>query len=156
MARPRKFRCVWNEPGITYFKPRGIPVRELEEIVLSVEELEAIRLKDLDGLKQEEAAGIMEISRPTFHRVLNSGRSKIADALIKGKALRIEGGDYKMAPRKFKCGQCGIALEIDHGTPRPTECPKCKSLDIHRSEEDRGYNCQGGAGKGRCGRSSNK
>jgi len=84
-------------PGVTYFKPAGIPLRSLEEIHLSVEEAEAIHLKDLEGLEQEEAAEIMNISRSTFQRVLSSARKKIADALLNGKALRIAGGNYELA-----------------------------------------------------------
>ncbi len=90
-------------PGVTYFKPAGIPLRALEEIRLTVEEAEAIRLKDLEGLEQEEGAEKMNISRPTFQRVLASARQKIADALLKGKAIRIEGGNFEMSPRRFLC-----------------------------------------------------
>jgi len=90
-------------PGVTYFKPAGIPLRALEEIHLTVEEAEAIRLKDLEGLEQEEGAEKMNISRPTFQRVLASARQKIADALLKGKAIRIEGGNFEMSPHRFHC-----------------------------------------------------
>lgn len=103
MARPFKCRRVAFMPGVTYFKPAGIPLRALEEIRLTVEEAEAIRLKDLDGLEQEEGAEKMNISRPTFQRVLASARQKIADALLKGKAIRIEGGNFEMSPRRFRC-----------------------------------------------------
>jgi len=96
MPRPRRCRRVWLEPNITYFKPAGIPVRELEEVVLTVDEFEAIRLKDLEGLEQEEAAKKMNISQPTFFRLLNSARKKIADAIVNGKAIKIEGGSYKL------------------------------------------------------------
>jgi len=95
MPRPRLCRRVWFEPNVTYFKPAGIPVRELEEIILTVDEFEAIRLKDLEGLEQEEAAKKMNISQPTFFRLLDSARKKIADAMVNGKAIRIEGGKYK-------------------------------------------------------------
>lgn len=152
MARPKKCRCVGSEPNITYFKPRGVPVCYLEEIILVVEELEALRLKDIEGLDQEEAAKNMKISRPTFHRVLNSARAKIADALIKGKAIRIEGGDYIMAMRKFNCTDCGHKWEVAYGAAKPAKCPKCESSNVHRSEEDKGYARRGGAGRGRCGR----
>jgi hypothetical protein len=68
-----------------------------------VEEAEAIRLKDLQGLEQEEGAEKMNISRPTFQRVLASARQKMADALLNGKAIRIEGGNFEMSPRRFRC-----------------------------------------------------
>jgi len=90
-------------PGVTYFKPAGIPLRALEEMRLTVEEAEAIRLKDLEGLEQEGGAEKMNVSRPTFQRILASARQKIADALLNGKAIRIEGGNFEMSPRRFRC-----------------------------------------------------
>ncbi len=103
MSRPQKCRRVAFLPNVTYFKPAGIPLRALEEVRLSVEEAEAIRLKDLEGLEQEQGAEKMNISRPTFQRVLASAREKIADALLNGKAIRIEGGNFEMSPRRFHC-----------------------------------------------------
>jgi predicted DNA-binding protein (UPF0251 family) len=96
MARPRLCRRVRFNPDVTYFKPRGIPLRKLEEVILHVDEFEALRLKDLEGLEQEDAAKKMGISRPTFQRLLVSARKKIADAIVKGKAIKIEGGTYKI------------------------------------------------------------
>lgn len=94
MARQPKCRHVEFIPPITSFKPAGIPRFCMEEIVLLVEEMEAIRLKDYLGMEQEECAQKMQVSRPTFQRILIEGRAKIAEALIMGKAIRIEGGDY--------------------------------------------------------------
>ena len=94
MPRPPKCRRVEFLPGVTFFKPAGVPMRLLEEIVLSVEEAEAIRLKDLEGLEQKEGAERMNVSRPTFQRVLVSARQKLADALLNGKVIRIEGGNF--------------------------------------------------------------
>lgn len=99
MPRPIKWRRVAFIPEATYFKPAGIPMRVLEEVRLSVEEAEAVRLKDLEGLEQEQGAEKMNISRPTFQRVLVSARQKIAEALLNGKAIRIEGGNFEMAPQ---------------------------------------------------------
>ena len=99
MPRPIKWRRVTFIPEATYFKPAGIPMRVLEEVCLSVEEAEAIRLKDMEGLEQEQSAEKMNISRPTFQRVLWSARQKIANALLNGKAIRIEGGNFEMAPQ---------------------------------------------------------
>jgi predicted DNA-binding protein (UPF0251 family) len=96
MARPFKCRRISFMPGVTYFKPAGIPMRHLEEVQLTVEELEAIRLKDLEGMEQEEGGEKMNVSRPTFQRILSSARKKIADALLNGKAIRVEGGNYKL------------------------------------------------------------
>lgn len=89
-------RQVGFLPEITVFKPLGVPRTELEEVVLSVEEIEAIRLKDLEGMDQNLSAEQMKVSRATFQRVLNSARTKIADVLINGKLLRIEGGDFEL------------------------------------------------------------
>ncbi len=78
------------------FKPAGVPLRALEEIAMTLDEFEALRLADLDGLQQEPAARQMNVSRPTFSRVLEAARRKLADALVHGKALRIEGGPVQL------------------------------------------------------------
>jgi len=127
-----KWRCVASIPKVTYFKPAGIPYRTLEEVRLSVEEAEAIRLKDLEGLEQEECARRMNISRPTFHRVLAAGRGKVADALLNGKAIRIEGGNFEMAARRFYCingHQWDVPFEAMIAGP-PDLCPTCKTPNI--------------------------
>ncbi len=101
MPRPKKCRNVWCTPYITYFKPAGIRVIGLEEVVLTIDEFEAIRLKDLEGLDQEEAAKRMNISQPTFHRLVLSARKKVTDAIVNGKAIKIEGGTFKiLRPRR--------------------------------------------------------
>lgn len=92
MPRPRKCRCVSFKPDVNFFKPAGIPMRELEIVTLSLDEIEAIRLADYEGLYQEEAAEKMQISRQTFGNIVSEARKKVADALINGKAIRIEGG----------------------------------------------------------------
>jgi len=97
MSRPCKCRRICFMPGVTYFKPAGIPMRVLEENCLSFEEIEAIRLRDLERLEQVECAQEMNVSRPTYQRVLASARRKIADSLLSGKALRIEGGNYELS-----------------------------------------------------------
>jgi predicted DNA-binding protein (UPF0251 family) len=94
MARPRKCRCIESRPNVTYFKPRGIPVVELEEVCISLDEFEALRLADYEGLYHEDSALKMKISRQTFSRILNEARRKTAECLLKGKALRIELGDH--------------------------------------------------------------
>jgi uncharacterized protein len=90
MSRPRKCRCVQCKPSAVYFKPRAIPMTELEEVALSMDEIEAISLADYEGLYHEDAALRMKISRQTFGRILNEAHKKVAECLIKGKALRIE------------------------------------------------------------------
>jgi uncharacterized protein len=130
MPRPSKCRRVEYLPGITYFKPAGIPLRDLEEVSMSVEEAEAIRLKDLEGLEQEQGAEKMNISRPTFQRILASARKKIADALLNGKAVRIEGGNFELTWRRFRCHR-GHEWELDTPTSvLPERCPKCRLPDV--------------------------
>ena len=129
MPRPTKCRRVAFLPSVAYFKPAGIPLRALEEVRLSVDEAEAIRLKDLEDLEQEEGAEKMNISRPTFQRVLASGRQKIADALLNGKAIRIEGGSFEMAFRTFRClneHEWEVPFEVMMSAP-PQLCPTCNT-----------------------------
>ncbi|NCB08915.1 MAG: DUF134 domain-containing protein [Bacteroidia bacterium] len=90
MVRPRLCRNVKFNPQVNYFKPQGIPVRCLEVVQMSLEEMEALRLKNLEGLEQTEAAQKMSTSQSTFARILASANQKTADALINGKAIRIE------------------------------------------------------------------
>jgi len=101
VSRPFKCRRVAFIPGVTYFKPAGIPLRDLDEVQLTVEELESIRLKDLEGLEQEQGAVKMNISRQTFQRVLASAMQKIANALLNGKAIRVEGGNFEISPDRL-------------------------------------------------------
>lgn len=132
MSRPLKCRRVAFLPDVTYFKPAGMPLRVLDEVQLSVEEAEAIRLKDLESLDQGEGAERMNISRPTFQRVLASGRQKIADALLNGKAIRIGGGSFEMAFSRFKClneHEWEVPFETMISIP-PQLCPECKTSDI--------------------------
>ena len=98
MPRPKKCRWISSQPGVTYFKPRGIPLRMLEEVCLEKDELEAMRLADWDSLSHEQAAVKMNVSRATFGRIVAKGRKKVADALIHGKAIRIEGGEVDLRP----------------------------------------------------------
>ena len=93
MVRPRLCRNVEFNPQVNYFKPQGIPVRCLEVVQMSLEEMEALRLKNLEGLEQTEAAQKMNTSQSTFARILASANQKTANALINGKAIRIEQGN---------------------------------------------------------------
>jgi len=121
LPRNPRSRKVEQMPKCMSFKPAGIPSYDLDEITLKIEELEAIRLKDVLHLDQAECALRMEISRPTFQRVLNSARSKIAEALLEGKALKIEGGDFNLGQKRKCCPRCEYSLV---GTGE-AECPKC-------------------------------
>jgi len=95
MSRPCRCRRIRCKPDTNYFKPRGIPLDMLEEVNLGLDELEAIRLADFNGLYQEDAAKKMAISRQTFGNIINSAHKKIADVLLNAKALKIEGGKVK-------------------------------------------------------------
>jgi predicted DNA-binding protein (UPF0251 family) len=117
---------------VTYFKPAGIPLANLQEVRLSIEEAEAIRLKDIEGLEQDDGAQKMSISRSTFARILLSARKKVADALLNGKAIRIEGGNYEMAVRHFRCGnghEWEVPFEVMVKQP-PELCPTCNTANI--------------------------
>jgi predicted DNA-binding protein (UPF0251 family) len=132
MGRRQMWRKVSFIPPVTYFKPAGIPLSTLGEVNLLVEEAEAIRLKDLEGLEQEECAQKMNISRTTFSRILDSARQKIADALLNGKAIRIEGGNFEMAVRRFRCvagHEWDVPFETMISAP-PEFCPRCETPSI--------------------------
>jgi len=107
MPRPKKCRFIQSRPNISFFKPQGVPLRMLDSVSLGVDELEALRLADLECLSQEEAATQMNVSRATFGRIVSQGRQKTADALVHGKAIQIEGGKVEVRPPLFQCGQHG-------------------------------------------------
>ncbi len=139
MPRPVCCRRVGFIPGIRYFKPGGIPLHVLEDVVLNIDELEAVRLADYEGLYQEQAAEKMRISRPTFGRIVESAHRKIADALVNGKALKIEGGNIEMGELKGAargmggggfciCPKCNEKIPHKAGMPcKEEKCPKCGS-----------------------------
>jgi uncharacterized protein len=134
MSRPKCCRKVGCAPDKNYFKPRGIPSTELEEVILSLDEFEAIRLADLEGLYQEDAAEKMNISRQTFGRIIESAHKKVADILINGKALKIEGGEVAVAvdnTKRVKCKWCNKTFNsslasIDSG--KEFICPRCGKI----------------------------
>jgi predicted DNA-binding protein (UPF0251 family) len=139
MPRPKQCRRVCLSPNCTYFKPAGIPTSALEEVVVAVDELEAMRLVDVDGIYYEQAAEQMRVSRRTFGRIIDSARRKVAQALIQGMALRIEGGVIEMAEqRTFCCGRCEHEWRLPFGTGRPSGCPQCQSKNFRRVQEERG------------------
>lgn len=156
MPRPVRCRQVNSIPEVVYFKPAGIPMRILEEVCLTVEGAEAIRLKDLEGLEQEECAVKMNISRPTFQRVLGTARQKIADALLNGKAIRIQGGNFEIVPRRFRCRE-GHEWEISFDAMTdvtPEICPTCNTANIslvQLSGRGRGGRSPSRHRRGRCG-----
>ncbi len=100
MPRPQCPRRIRGRPGAVFFKPAGIPTRLLEEVVLTLDEFESLRLADLEGLYQEAAADRMGISRATFGRIVKSARRKVALTLVGGRVLRVEGGSVRTSSEK--------------------------------------------------------
>jgi predicted DNA-binding protein (UPF0251 family) len=153
MARPIKPRMVAIMLDVTYFKPVGIPAACINELRISLEEAEAIRLKDVEGLGQEQSAGRMMVSRPTFHRVLTSARRKMADALLNGKAIRIDGGYFEVSPGRFKCSN-GHKWDVPSEsmvTNPPQFCPTCITPDIEQLSP-KGSDCPFNRGLACCSR----
>ncbi len=147
MPRPRLCRRVGFQPNVTYFKPAGIRKIDMEESILAVDEFEAVRLKDLEGLGQGDCAKKMDISQPTFHRLILSARKKIADAIVNGKAIKICGGVFKMVKPEAErmgrgmgfggpasaciCPACGHKEPKIRGVPCTSKkCPKCSTIMI--------------------------
>jgi len=156
MVRPRRIRRISFQPESTYFKPAGIPLNSLAESILSFPELEAARLIDFEGKSQIETAKKMKVSQPTLSRLLKSARKKLADAIINSKAIKIQGGVFKMVtPRRglglgrgraaggrgrmggfavgpggvCKCPKCGYEEAQVIGQPcMSKKCPKCGTL----------------------------
>ncbi|MGE5542346.1 MAG: DUF134 domain-containing protein, partial [Bacillota bacterium] len=129
---PPKPRNVAFIPYVRYFKPAGVPMAALHEEVLTMEEFEALRLKDLEGLDQDSCAEKMGISQSTFQRMLAAARFKLVRGLVEGRAIRIEGGRFELAGDRFRCLGCGE--EWNDTTVRASEsggvlpalaCPRC-------------------------------
>ena len=136
MSRPTKCRRVEFFPEDNYFTPLGKPKCQVEEVVLKVEELEAMRLKDIEGLIQEKCAEKMKVSRQTFQNIIDSARKKVAIALTEGKAIKISGGHYTTKSCSFKCFKCGNIYEINYELDREA-CPACGSSEVVcRKKED--------------------
>lgn len=143
MTKPKKERTVQAPPSVVYFKPQGIPMYHLEKVILHVEEYEAIRLSDHQKLTHSEAAEKMDVSRPTFTRILQSAHEKIAEALINGNAIIIEGGTFDLQQNKQRCRSCNFIWD---DLPDNPACPKCGEV----GSIDLGKQC--GHGKHRKGR----
>ena len=127
MPRPPKFRRVAHTPGFTYFKPQGIPMTLLDEVVLTIDEFEALRLADLQALSHEQAATKMKISRATFGRIIERARQTLVDAIVNGKAIRIEGGNYRMGKMfGFQCRGCNRSWKFSTAGAEQKDCPRCK------------------------------
>ncbi len=141
MPRPENNRFVFEPPLFERFKPARIPMRSLEPVSLTLDEYEAIRLADFMGLKHEEASVEMGISRSTFTRLIEKARKKIADFIVNGKCLDIEGGNIHFKNNIIRCLACGYMFKIQIGDPY-SECPECTSTDL--------LNLARGFGHGKC------
>ena len=134
MPRPKCFRKIGCMPDVKYFKPKGIPSSSLEEVILTLDEFESIKLADFEEMYQEQAALKMNISRQTFGRIVDSAHKKIADVLIHGKALKIEGGTIEIGkPVKIRCETCSQLFENSIAPEIPIDCPRCKCEKIYSS-----------------------
>jgi predicted DNA-binding protein (UPF0251 family) len=147
MPRPVKWRRVGLLPEERYFTPEGKAKCALEEVVLKVEELEAMRLKDIEDLNQEQCAEKMNISRQTFQLIIDRARSKTARALVEGKAIRIRGGNYTVNICRYSCAECGNEFNEPFEKEKIL-CPRCTSEDV-RCMGESGF-CKKRCGKGSC------
>lgn len=116
--------------------------------MLEIDEFEAMRLADREGLYHEQAAEQMKISRQTFGRIVSAARKKVAQALVDGMSIRIEGGIVEMRGlRSFRCFECRHEWNVPFGTGRPEACPECSGNSFKRTD---GIRRTGNAGVGRC------
>jgi predicted DNA-binding protein (UPF0251 family) len=132
MPRPRKRRRLRHPPKSAVFKPLGAPLESLAQITLLHEELEALRLADLEGRHQTDAATLMGVSRSTFQRLVTEARCKVAQALVEGAALQIEGGTFRVTSAHWVCATCAHEWTLAHGRGMgpPETCPNCGSAAI--------------------------
>ncbi len=138
MARPSKCRRVSANPQAVHFKPAGVMMRDLEQLELTLDEFEAVRLADYEGMYQDEAAEQMNVSRQTFGNIIGSAHRKIADFLVNAKSLTIAGGSIEIAgpePRYFLCNGCANVWQTEYTNPGPALCPECGSENIHRMKQ---------------------
>lgn len=152
MPRPRKCRYIETAAAGQCFKPCASGHASKNAVTLFLDELEAIRLGDLEGLSQEDAAAKMEISRSTFARTIDAAHRKIAEALVSSKPIAIEGEATDDEKRKFKCEGCGRKWATESGPECPKECPKCGGKDFHRTNCGRRYQRQSSGGDRCCDR----
>lgn len=140
MARPTKYRRVAFIPENNHFVPAGRPRCQVEEIELKVEELEAMRLKDIENLNQEEAAKKMAVSRQTFQNIIDSARHKVALALTQGRGIRINGGNFTTYHCRYQCSSCEETYEINYAQDKHI-CPSCGSKEVLCTRKEKG--CKG-------------
>lgn len=153
MSRRKKTRIVQGPPMFKQFKPTGVPTRILKRINISVGEYESLRLADYEGLSHQEAAKKMKISRPTFSRLIEKARNKIATALIEGKEIFFSGGNFKFLHKLIKCMNCGEISRLENVEELLAECPYCDSEEVvYLNHQFRGRRDGRGRRRGRGGR----
>jgi predicted DNA-binding protein (UPF0251 family) len=133
MPNRRRYRRIKMPPSMEGFKPFGIPMRELDSVVMTYEEYEALRLADYEDLNQEEAARSMNISRPTFTRLYEKARKTIAKAFVEGKAIVIRGGTYITDNYWYRCDDCHETMVSEHPA---SQCRECDSDNITRLDDE--------------------
>ncbi len=134
MPNRRRVRKIEKPPEMEGYKPFGVPMRELESVIMTVEEYEALRLADYEDLTHEEAAFRMDVSRPTFTRLYDKARKNIAKAFAEGKAIIIKGGTFISGNYWYRCSSCH---ETTVSTTPEENCIKCNSDKIIRIDEGR-------------------
>lgn len=137
MSRPRKRRRLRHPPESAVFKPLGAPLESLDRITLLHEELEALRLADLERCHQADAAKQMGVSRSTFQRMVTGARHKVAQALVNRAALQLEGGAFRVTSAHWYCTKCDHRWELPHGCGLgpPESCPNCGSHVIREQAD---------------------
>lgn len=135
MPRPLKCRVVGAAPATTYFKPRGVPMQELTEVYLGMDGFETLRLVDIEGLKHEDAAGKMGVSRQTFGRILAGARRTVAEALFYGMALRLDDGDFQMKGRPNREGLAVSSAPCVFDTSTSGDKQHQKELDMDKMDK---------------------
>jgi uncharacterized protein len=128
--KPKKVREVFLPPKVVFFKPQGKLLRDTKIINLNIDEYEAIRLADYEKLNHYESSKMMNISRPTFTRLLESAHNKISSAIVEGKGIKIEGGEFKFSGRVFQCNQCGQFQYLKNEEDSKRICSNCNSDDL--------------------------
>lgn len=159
MRGPYRKRRIENPPRFTQFRPSGVPKKKLDSVALTIGEYEAIRLADHENMDHQTAAKKMKISRPTFSRIVEKARSKVASAIIEGKQIVIAGGNIDFVNAMHRCRDCG-QYTITPINVEMIDCEDCGSENLEdlTGQKEHG-NChrKGTNGKGRSrGSGSNK
>ena len=130
MARPQRERKIKEPPRIQGFSPYGVPQGAAEQVVLTIDEFEAIRLADYEGLDQAQAAERMGISGSTFSRLIDRAHRKVGEAFAEVREIVIDGGSIHFRNNVYRCGNCGHIIRMGIESSGPQKCPSCGSLNV--------------------------